>query len=357
MVKMGEVVETITPLKRIQKSAYASSGTYPIIDQSQEAIAGWTDDREAVVVPRKPVVIFGDHTCAVKFSDGPFAQGADGIKILETDTRLVPKFLYFWLRTFPTKAEGYKRHFAALQRIELPLPPLDEQERIVAELEGYRKVIEGARQILAAYKPTIWVDPRWPVKPLGDIIAGKPKNGYSGKPVDRPTKVKVLSLSATTSGRLDLSKFKYLDEEIDEDSPSRCRKGDIYLQRGNTSALVGTAALFDVDEKDYVYPDLMIRVRANESVVFSAYLLAAIQSPVARTFIKNNASGSAGSMPKINQSVVESIPIPLPPLSTQRRIAAELEAERKLVEANRELIARMEAKIKTKLAEVWGETG
>ena len=242
-----------------------------------------------------------------------------------------------------------------LERIEVPVPPLDEQERTVAELEGHRKVIEGARQILASYKPTIRIDPAWPVVKLGTITMEKPKNGYSGRPVDYPTKTKVLSLSATTSGRLDLSQFKYLDEDIDMGSSARCRRGDIYLQRGNTAELVGTAALFDTDEACYVYPDLMIRVRANEAIVASEYLIAALQAPDVRAYLKANASGSAGSMPKINQAVVESIPIPLPPLTVQRQIVAELEAERKLVEANRELIARMETKIKAKLAEVWGE--
>ena len=73
-------------------------------------------------------------------------------KGLETDDSLLPRFLFFCLQTFPIQAEGYKRHFSKLVETEIPLPPLDEQERIVAELEGYRKVIEGARQILANYK-------------------------------------------------------------------------------------------------------------------------------------------------------------------------------------------------------------
>ena len=81
--KIGALVRTITPPAKIQKTAFAQSGRFPIIDQSQERIAGWTDDEGAVVHPSVPLIIFGDHTCAVKLVAEPFAQGADGIKILE----------------------------------------------------------------------------------------------------------------------------------------------------------------------------------------------------------------------------------------------------------------------------------
>lgn len=241
-----------------------------------------------------------------------------------------------------------------LERIEIPLPPLDEQERIVVELGRYRKIFEGARQIIANYKPTIRIDPKWPMVELREVITGKPKNGYSGKPVDYPTTTKVLSLSATTAGRLDPARFKYLDEAIGETSSARCRKGDILLQRGNTAELVGTAALFDIDDEHYVYPDLMIRVRADETVVLSEFLVAALQSTDSRAFVKKNASGSAGSMPKINQAIVESIPVPLPPLDIQRQIVDEIEAEWALVESNRKLIEIFEAKIKATLDSIWG---
>jgi restriction endonuclease S subunit len=60
-------------------------------------------------------------------------------------------------------------------------------------------------------------------------------------------------------------------------------------------------------------------------------------------------------MPKINQGIVESIPIPLPPLATQKAIVAEIEDEQALVAANRDLIARFEKKIQATLARIWGE--
>lgn len=239
--------------------------------------------------------------------------------------------------------------------IQIPLPPLEVQKEIVAEIEGYQKVINGARAVLDHYRPHIPIHPEWPMVELGEVIESKPKNGYSGSPVDYVTNLKVLSLSATTLGKMDLSKFKYLDEAIPLDSPCRCRRGDIYLQRGNTKELVGTAAIFESNEENYIYPDLMIRVRADQNKIRSHYLLTVLQSGPVREFLTRNAVGAAGSMPKINQGIVESIPIPLPPLTTQQAIVAEIEAEQALVAANRELITRFEKKIQATLTRIWGE--
>jgi restriction endonuclease S subunit len=242
-----------------------------------------------------------------------------------------------------------------LYRFRIPLPPLEVQKEIVAEIEGYQRVIDGASAVVDNYRSHITLDPDWPVVELSRIIETKPRNGYSGKPVDRVTNVKVLTLTATTSGTLDVSKFKYLDENIPLDASCRCRKGDTYLQRGNTAELVGTAALFDVDEPNFIYPDLMIRVRADENKVTSRYLLIALQDNSVREYLTRNAVGAAGSMPKINQGIVEHVPIPLPPIATQQTIVAEIEAEKALVAANRELIARFDRRIQATLARVWGE--
>ena len=108
-------------------------------------------------------------------------------------------------------------------------------------------------------------------------------------------------------------------------------------------------------EANFIYPDLMIRVRADESKVATRYLLTALQSAPVREFLTRNAVGAAGSMPKINQGIVERVPISLPPLATQQQIVAEIEAEQALVAANRKLITRFEQKIQATLARIWGE--
>ena len=111
----------------------------------------------------------------------------------------------------------------------------------------------------------------------------------------------------------------------------------------------------DTDDENFIYPDLMIRIRADQTKIRSHYLLTVLQSGPIRDFVTRNAVGAAGSMPKINQGIVESIPIPLPPLATQQVIVAEIEAEQALVASNRELVDRFEKKIQAALSRIWGE--
>lgn len=284
------------------------------------------------------------------------------IFILRAKEAILPYYLYCIVRAeaFQDKLKPFIKGIIGgisleFSGITIPLPPLEVQQKIIAEIQSYQRVVDGARTVLDSYRPYVSIHPDWPVVELARIIEDKPRNGYSGRPVDRITNTKVLTLSATTSGKLDLTKFKYLDEEIPANASCRCRQGDIYLQRGNTAELVGTAALFDVDEPNFIYPDLMIRIRADESKVNNYYLLIMLQSQPVRDFLMRNAVGAAGSMPKINQSIVKRVPIPLPPLATQQAIVAEIEAEQQLVKGNRQLIARFEKKIQATLARIWGE--
>ena len=151
-VKIGRLIQTIKPTKKIQNKNFKSKGIYPIIDQSQSNIAGWTDDEEAVVNINQPVVVFGDHTCSIKYVDQPFAQGADGIKILKTNFNVLPKFLYFSLLGNPMKTDGYKRHFSKLKRYVIFLPRLEVQKKVVKILSECEKDIKILKQLSRKYE-------------------------------------------------------------------------------------------------------------------------------------------------------------------------------------------------------------
>jgi type I restriction enzyme M protein len=154
-LKLEELSLFLTPPKKIQKNKYQVIGKYPIIDQSQKEIAGFTDDKTALVDVKQGVVIFGDHTCSIKYSETPFAQGADGIKILATKGNCLPKYLFYFLKANPIENEGYKRHFGKLKSILISLPPIETQKQIVSKIEEEQKAVEANRGLIKLFEQKI----------------------------------------------------------------------------------------------------------------------------------------------------------------------------------------------------------
>ena len=155
LIEIGKVIKTVTPPARIQARDFSDDGKYPVIDQSQNPVAGWTDDEKCLIDGSRGMVIFGDHTCAVKFIDGKFAQGADGIKIITVNEQLKPKFLYFYLLSYPIIPDGYKRHFRKLKETLMTIPPLKEQKAIITEIEAERELVDGNHQLIERFEKKI----------------------------------------------------------------------------------------------------------------------------------------------------------------------------------------------------------
>ena len=135
-VTVAEAVKTISPPKKLQTNQYDQAGSYPVIDQSPHTICGWTDDEDAVIRKPLPMVVFGDHTCVIKRADAPFAQGADGIKLLVARNGFDTDFLYQLLCSRPLKSESYKRHFTKLKLVETPKPRIPAEQRKIADCLG-----------------------------------------------------------------------------------------------------------------------------------------------------------------------------------------------------------------------------
>ena len=148
------LISTITPPKKLLSAIYKEDGNYPIIDQSQEYICGWTDDKDALITSKLPLLIFGDHTCVLKIIDKPFAQGADGIKILLPDISIEPAFLYQFLLFDPIKSNSYKRHFADLKEKHVLFPKKEtgEQQKIADCLSALDTLITAQAEKIEALK-------------------------------------------------------------------------------------------------------------------------------------------------------------------------------------------------------------
>jgi len=351
--KIESLVETITPPSKIQKNAFGAAGRYPIIDQSQEDIAGWTDDESALVRPIKPLVIFGDHTCAIKLVEAPFAQGADGIKILQTIETLDPRFLFHVLRARPLEIAGYQRHFSKLKEHQIPLPPLEVQKEIVAEIEGYQKVINGARAVLNHYRPHIPIHPDWPIIQLSEICSFK--NGLNFDKTSTGHTVKIIGVSdfqANLYAPLDDLDEVHLATPLGEDY--LVKAGDILFVRSNGNPdLVGRSLFVPTPREPTTFSGFTIRGRIEDARALPIFFAHFFKSRDFAEMIKT--VGQGANIRNLSQGILNELKVPLPPLATQQAIVAEIEAEQALVAANRELITRFEKKIQATLACIWGE--
>jgi len=120
---------------KVKKRDYLPSGELPVIDQGQEFVGGYTDDTEKRITCVRPIVIFGDHTKVLKYVDFDFVPGADGVKVIKPGAVFYPKLFFYFLQALDLPDRGYSRHFQFLRKEHLPLPPTPEQHRIVAEIE------------------------------------------------------------------------------------------------------------------------------------------------------------------------------------------------------------------------------
>ena len=145
--ELVDVVKTITPPIKLKVDSYLLSGLFPIIDQSKDQIAGYTDDISNTL-PDGQYILYGDHTLAVKYYDGRFAQGADGLKILLSKGSL-PKYIYYCICAYNIQNNEYKRHWTQAKQIKLPIPPLPIQQHIVEVLDTFTDAISNLGEELA----------------------------------------------------------------------------------------------------------------------------------------------------------------------------------------------------------------
>ena len=333
--KWSEVVDIISG--KNQKTVANPAGKYPIYGSG--GIMGYADsylcDAGTTIVGRKGTInnpIFVPS----RFWNVDTAFG------ISPKEMLVPKYLYYFCRYFNFSVLDKSTTIPSLAKrdllaIEMPVPTTDEQERIVArieelfsQLDNGAETLQKTKQQLAVYRQAVLKDAFEKCKDkeecqFGDALVEKPRNGYSPRGVDYQTKYRNLTLTATTSGYFKEECFKYIDVDIADDSYLWVKHNDILIQRANTIEYVGTAVLYQGENDKYVYPDLMIKCHAKDGVL-PQFLVYQLQSIRCRKHFRKYATGTAGSMPKINQKTVMTAPIIMVPYEKQKRVVSSIES-------------------------------
>lgn len=136
--------------KKLKSKDALDHGRFPVIDQGQSDISGYSDDESLVVDASEssPVILFGDHTRLLKQISRPFVPGADGTKLFRAKSFWDMRFVYQMLRAIKLPDKGYARHFQYLRDSVLPLPPLPEQKRIADKLDAVLARVDACRDHL-----------------------------------------------------------------------------------------------------------------------------------------------------------------------------------------------------------------
>lgn len=135
---IGNIIGRMSRTKQIKTADYLLEGAIPVIDQSRNFVAGYTNDSEALVNTGTPIIVFGDHTRILKYIQFPFAKGADGTQLIISDRTNMPQsLLYLSLIAVDLSNYHYARHFKYLKAESILIPSqnvADEFDRLISPI-------------------------------------------------------------------------------------------------------------------------------------------------------------------------------------------------------------------------------
>jgi restriction endonuclease S subunit len=211
---------------------------------------------------------------------------------------------------------------------EIPLPPLNIQQEIVAEIEGHQKVIDGARQVVDNWKLQIEIDPEWPVVKLGDVC--DVRDGTH----DSPQYIQESGYPLITSKNIkndciDFSDVNYISKKDYNEINKRSfvSDGDIIMPMIGT---IGNPVIVKKD-KDFAIKNVALIKFHKDSKVINQFVKEILHSESFDEHYKKNSRGSTQKF--ISLGFIRDMEIPLPPLATQQEIVANIDAERKSLTA------------------------
>lgn len=343
----------VSPDKKTKQKDYLKKGRLPIVDQGQSLVGGYTDDADMAVKCELPVIVFGDHTRAVKYITFPFGAGADGIKVLQPKENILPPFLYYGTQYIVTKMpdRGYARHYQYVEKEDLPVPSLPEQERIVArieelfsQLDAGVETLKKAKAQLSVYRQAVLKEafegrltqafreenglPDWKTISITQAIVQR-KNALKAGPFGSalkkecyvPSGYKVYGQEQVIANNENIGNY-YIDEEKYQELIScAIAPHDILI------SLVGTVGkvlvLSDNCLPGIINPRL-IKVTLDEKIMMPYFFKYYFESAYLKSLYKKKAHGA--TMDVLNMGMIKELPFPLCDIQEQGQVIKEIES-------------------------------
>jgi type I restriction enzyme S subunit len=316
----------------VKQKDYLPEGKFPVIDQGEDFISGYSDDESLVLDFTKPVIIFGDHTRRLKYVNFPFIPGADGTKILVQSDSIDSKFAYYQLQSKDLRDKGYARHFSELRKEEFWVPPIDEQHKIVELLEDHLSRLDGA---LADVKQAKIRAAQFRASVLNSIFFDSGCKGWSlykaanlGKWVTGSTPSSKVpdfvgnDVPFVTPGDVfdggEIIQYSRMISSSGADAVRRLRSNSVHLVCiGATLGKVGIAR-FETTSNQQINA-----LEADEKVVRPDFVMWVLASPAMQRKLWE--ASSSTTVPILNKGNLEKIDFRIPDLSQQKKALEEFD--------------------------------
>ena len=318
MKEFEECLEKVVYTNKIQRKDFLGFGEYPIISQEQEFINGYWDKSDDIFRVKKPIVIFGDHTQVLKYVDFDFVLGADGVKILQPKGDIDPRFFYYFLQNVNLGSLGYARHYRLLKKLFVVYPKsLSEQQRIVAILDqaflaiakakaNAEANLKNAKELFESYLRGVFENKGegWEEKTLNEISENLDSKRI---PITKNVRNEGSIPYYGASGIVDYVADYLFDEDL------------LCVSEDGANLLARTYPIaFSISGKTWV--NNHAHVLRFKNMVSQKFVELYLNS------IKLNDFVSGMAQPKLNQTMLNKIPIPHPPLKEQQTIVQKLDA-------------------------------
>ena len=330
--KLGELLSYEQPTKYIVESTkYDDSYRTPVLTAGKSFIIGYTDETDGIY-DNLPVIIFDDFTTSSQYVPFKFKVKSSAMKILTPNTDLVlPKYIFYRMQTIKIDHSTHKRYWIQhYSKLKVSVPPLSEQERIVAHIEELFSELDAGIETLKKAKAQLGVYRQAVLKeafegsvtkstPLSitflENLIETPRYGTSKKCTYKDkngtTVYRIPNINHYT-GRISKEDIKFAQFTERELSAIRLQKEDILIIRSNGSVnLVGRAAIVRTSDTDGTFAGYLMRLRIKDRLSLNPrFLLFYLQSHSARIYIENVAKSTSG-VHNINAQEIIKLPIPL----------------------------------------------
>ena len=158
---LGNLLSKVPNSTKIPATDFCDKGSIPVIDQSSDFIAGYTDDETSILSNKTGYIVFGDHTRVVKYIRFPFARGADGTQVINSNNRCMPNELFYQvIKSIDLSNYGYARHFKYLKDTIIAIPSANLAD-IYAEKVGkwYENQVSIMKENIALSQLRDWLLP------------------------------------------------------------------------------------------------------------------------------------------------------------------------------------------------------